>query len=298
MENTLTNTSEIISIVLEIINSICSNLISSIDKTIFPLLDKLVFIDNNIFSNGDKFNKLLSNSPSNGVLILANCLFTAFILYYTGRLIIANLTATQIESPPKFFIKAFLSGVSMNYSLSISKFLISATSLISTFFCTLGKNVFGKEISFQSLLTILDTTNYGNIDMLSLNGILSAMLSISSLALIFSFAFRYIIIEVLIIISPFAILCTMNNSTVGFFKSWFKSILSLLILQIIISIMLLIPYTLLNESNDILFNKVLLVGSLLALLKSNQFVKEFIGGIGIGTNFQSGVAGIRSLISK
>lgn len=298
MENTLTNTSEIISIVLEIINSICSNLISSIDKTIFPLLDKLVFIDNNIFSNGDKFNKLLSNSPSNGVLILANCLFTAFILYYAGRLIIANLTATQIESPPKFFIKAFLSGVSMNYSLSISKFLISATSLISTFFCTLGKNVFGKEISFQSLLTILDTTNYGNIDMLSLNGILSAMLSISSLALIFSFAFRYIIIEVLIIISPFAILCTMNNSTVGFFKSWFKSILSLLILQIIISIMLLIPYTLLNESNDILFNKVLLVGSLLALLKSNQFVKEFIGGIGIGTNFQSGVAGIRSLISK
>lgn len=298
MENTLTNTSEIISIVLEIINSICSNLISSIDKTIFPLLDKLVFIDNNIFSNGDKFNKLLSNSPSNGVLILANCLFTAFILYYAGRLIIANLTSTQIESPPKFFIKAFLSGVSMNYSLSISKFLISATSLISTFFCTLGKNVFGKEISFQALLTILDTTNYGNIDMLSLNGILSAMLSISSLALIFSFAFRYIIIEVLIIISPFAILCTMNNSTVGFFKSWFKSILSLLILQIIISIMLLIPYTLLNESNDILFNKVLLVGSLLALLKSNQFVKEFIGGIGIGTNFQSGVAGIRSLISK
>lgn len=62
--------------------------------------------------------------------------------------------------------------------------------------------------------------------------------------------------------------------------------------------MLLIPYTLLSESNDVLFNKVLLVGSIMALLKSNQFVKEFIGGIGIGTNFQSGIAGIRSLISK
>ena len=144
----------------------------------------------------------------------------------------------------------------------------------------------------------MDTTTFENIDMLSLNGILSAMLSISSFALILSFAFRYILIEVLIILSPFAILCTMNTSTIGFFKSWFKSLLSLLILQIIISIMLLIPYTLLKESNDLLFNKVLLVGSIMALLKSNQFVKEFIGGIGIGTNFQNGLIGIRSLISK
>lgn len=298
MNDTLTNNSEIVSTVLEVINSICSNLLTSIDETIFPLLDKLVFIDTNIFSTGDKFNKLLSNSPSNGVLILANCLFTAFILYYAGRLIIANLTATQIESPTKFFMRAFLSGVAMNYSLSICKFLISATSLISSFFCSLGKNVFNKEISFQTLLSLLDNSNFSYLDILSLNGILSAMLSFSSFALILSFSFRYILVEVLIILSPFAILCTMNTSTVGFFKSWFKSLLSLLILQVIISIMLLIPYTLLKESNDILFNKVLLVGSILALLKSNQFVKEFIGGIGIGTNFQSGIAGIRSLISK
>ena len=298
MAETLTNTSEIVSIVLEVINSICSNLISSIDENIFPLLDKLVFIDGNIFSTGDKFNKLLSNSSSNGVLILANCLFAAFVLYYAGRLIIANLTSTQIESPPKFFMRAFLSGIAMNYSLSICKFLISATSLISTFFCALGKNVFGKEISFQTLLSILDTTAFENLDMLSINGVLSAMLSISSFALILNFAFRYILVEILIILSPFAILCTMNTSTVGFFKSWFKSLLSLLILQVIISIMLLIPYTLLKESNDALFNKVLLVGSIMALLKSNQFVKEIIGGIGISTNFQNGIAGIRSLVSK
>ena len=298
MDDTLTNTSEIVSIVLEVINSICSNLLSSIDETIFPLLDKLVFIDSNIFSTGHKFNKLLNNSPSNGVLILANCLFTAFILYYAGRLIIANLTATQIESPSKFFMRAFLSGIAMNYSLSICKFLITTTSLISTFFCALGKNIFSKEISFETLLSLLDNSNFGNVDILSLNGILSAVLSFSSFALILSFAFRYILVEVLIILSPFAILCTMNTCTTGFFKSWFKSLLSLLILQVIISIMLLIPYTLLKENNDVLFNKVLLVGSIMALLKSNQFVKEFIGGIGIGTNFQSGISGIRSLISK
>ena len=59
--------------------------------------------------------------------------------------------------------------------------------------------------------------------------------------------------------------------------------------------MLLIPFSLLKDSNDLLFNKILLVGSIMALLKSNQFVKEFIG---ISTNFQSGIAGMRSLLSK
>lgn len=289
---------EIVSVVLEVINTIFSNLFNSIDKTIFPLLDKLVFINNDIFSTGTKFNKLLSTSSSSGVLVLANCLFTAFVLYYAGRLIISNLVGGQVESPHKFFMRAFLTGIAMNSALPICKFFINSTNLISSFFCELGKNIFGKEISFVTLISLLEPCNTANLNILSLDGILSGMLSISSFALIISFSFRYIIIEVLIILSPFAILCLSNASTEGFFKSWFKSLLSLLILQVVISIMLLIPYSLLNDTNDLLFNKILLVGSISALLKSNQFVKEFMGGIGIGTSFQNGISGIRTLFSK
>jgi type IV secretory pathway VirB6-like protein len=296
-EQTISNP-EIISIVLEVINTIFSNIINSIDETVFPLLDRLIFINNDIFSTGAKFNKLLSTSSSNGVLVLANCLFAAFVLYYAGRLIIANLVGLQIESPSKFFIRAFLTGVAMNSALPICKFFINSTNLISSFFCDLGKNIFGKQISFVTLMSLLETSVTSGIDILSLDGILSSILSISAFTLIISFSFRYILIEVLIILSPFAILCLSNSSTEGFFKSWFKCLLSLLILQVVISVMLLIPYSLLNTNNDLLFNKVLLVGSITALLKSNQFVKEFMGGIGIGTNFQSGLAGIRTLISK
>ena len=298
MESQTFSSSEIVSIVLDVINTIFSNLFSSIDETIFPLLDRLVFINSDIFSTGAKFNKLLSSSASNGVLVLANCLFSAFVLYYAGRLILANLIGTQIESPSKFFMRAFLSGVAMNFSLSICKFLINSTNLISSFFCELGKDIFGKEISFVTLISTLEPNVISNFDALSLDGILSGMLSISSFALIISFSFRYILIEVLIILSPFAILCLSNSSTEGFFKSWFKCILSLLILQVVISVMLLIPFSLLKDKNDLLFNKILLVGSITALLKSNQFVKEFMGGLGIGTNFQSGLTGIRSLLSK
>lgn len=59
---------------------------------------------------------------------------------------------------------------------------------------------------------------------------------------------------------------------------------------------MLIPYAFMRKASDSLFNKVLLVGSITALLKSNQIIKELIGGMGIDTNFQSGVAGIKSMI--
>ena len=217
MNDSISNSVNIVSIVIEIINTLCSNLFSSIDSNIFPLLDELVFIDKNIFSTGDKMNKLLSNSPTSGVLLLANCLFTAFVLYYAARSLIANLTATQTESPPKFFMRAFLAGITMNYSLSICKFLISATNLISSFFCELGKNIFGKDISFETLISLLNNSVSNSFDIFSLDGILSGMLSISSFALIISFAFRYILVEVLMILSPFAILCLSTSSTESFF---------------------------------------------------------------------------------
>lgn len=268
MEESIKSTTEIVPVIIEIINTLCSNIFSSIDSNIFPLLDKLVFIDDSIFSTGDKMNKLLSTSPSTGVLALANCLFTAFVLYYAARHLIANLTATPFETPHKFFMRALLSGIAMNYALPICKFMITATNLISTFFCSLGQSVFGKEISFTTLISLLNSSVAESYNVFSLDGILSGMLSISSFALIISFSFRYILIKVLTILSPFAILCLSTSSTEGFFKSWFKSLLSLLILQVIISVMLLIPYALIRESTDSLFNKILLVRFSNVIIKS------------------------------
>lgn len=292
------DTSNIVSNIIEIINSICSTLFSSIDKSIFPLLDELVFIDKQILNTGDKMNKLLSTSPTSGILLLANSLFVAFVLYYATRLLLVNLTDSNVESPAKFFMRAFLSLVCANFSVQICTFLINSTNLISTFFCQLGKNVFGTQLSFVTLISKLSESSINSFDAFSLDGILSGMLSISSFALVISFAFRYIIIKVLVLLSPFAMLCLSNTSTTGFFKSWLKSFLSLLFLQIVISVIMLIPYALINENSSTVFNKVLLVGSIITLLKSNQLVKEIIGGIGIDTNFQSGIAGIKSMLSR
>ena len=72
----------------------------------------------------------------------------------------------------------------------------------------------------------------------------------------------------------------------------------MLLLQIVLSALLIIPYALLKEDSSSLFNKILLIGSISALLKSGQLVKEFLGGIGITSNFSSGVSGIKSIFMR
>ena len=92
MENAIIENSDLLTTIIQIINQLSNNLLSSIDKNIFPLLDKLVFIDTDILATGDKMNKIISTSPTSGVRLLANCLFTAFVLYYASKLMLSHLT--------------------------------------------------------------------------------------------------------------------------------------------------------------------------------------------------------------
>jgi len=99
-------------------------------------------------------------------------------------------------------------------------------------------------------------------------------------------------------LSPFAFLCLLNKSTSGIFKAWLKSFSSLLLVQIILAIILLLPFAILKDHSSDIFSKLLMLGSIFALLKSNQFVKEFINGTGISTDFNGGISGIRSLFMR
>ena len=293
---TLTTT-EIANIILETTNTLCSNMLQSIDQNIYPLLDKIIFIDKTITTDS-YFEKIFGSSSTSGVLILANCLFFAFALYYCTRLLISHFSGNEIESPLKFITRSIITIVAMNSSLEICNLLINGTNQISTFFCTLGEDIFRKEISFSSLTQILSSSSNDSFNFFSLDGILTSTLSISAFGLLISFSLRYIIIKLLILASPFAFLCFCNASTEGFLKSWYRTLLSMLLIQIVISALLIIPYAILKEDSSSLFNKILLVGVISALLKSGQLIKEFMGGIGISTTFQSGISGLKSMFSR
>ncbi|MFR6659844.1 MAG: hypothetical protein ACLURX_07530, partial [Clostridia bacterium] len=138
-----------------------------------------------------------------------------------------------------------------------------------------------KNISFSTLINTINSTIYiggTSINIFSVNGLLKGTLTFTLLSLVFSYSFRYIMIKVFVLISPFAILSLCLDNTSWFFKAWIKNLFSLLLIQIIVSLILVILFSV-NTSNNDLFSKFIYIGGIYALIKANSFVREFIGGI-------------------
>ena len=85
-------------------------------------------------------------------------------------------------------------------------------------------------------------------------------------------------IKVFVLLSPFAFLSLSLNKTSWFFKAWFKNLFSLLFIQIIVSLVLLILFSM-DYSSSNLFSKFIYVGGIYALIQTNSLVRDFIGGV-------------------
>lgn len=108
------------------------------------------------------------------------------------------------------------------------------------------------------------------------------------LSLAVSYAIRYIMLKVLIIISPFAILSLSSNKSSWFFKTWFKNLLAILCLQIFIAIILLVCF-LIDDKDIFLPAQIMHIGMIYTLFKANSFMREFIGGFStdVSLNFSN-----------
>ncbi len=267
-------------IIIDTINNIFQTLFSSIDNNLYNVLDNITFISSNIL-NDKNFENIFGTSTTNGILLIANSLLLAFILYYSIRYLMSHFTYHQTESPISFVMKLILYGIAMNCSYFIISFILDLNSNISLALRGLGESLFGKSVCFSELITTINTNmsiNTSSIDIFSLDGLIKGTLSISLLNLVFSYSLRYIMIKVLILLSPFAILSLTLNSTSWFFKAWAKNLFALLFIQIVISFILLILFSM-NYSSTNLFNKFIYIGGIYALIQANSFVREFIGSI-------------------
>lgn len=282
METELTNTTNISELIIDTINNLLNNLFSSIDNSVYETLDKLTFIDQNIFQ--DSFiERFFGRSSNNGLIIIANALLLAVCLYYCFKLIYSHFTGIQIERPYQFVFKLLIFGIFLNCSFYICQFLIYFNSIISSAIREIGSTVLGEEISFSSLIQNLNsiiTVDSSEINVFSLDGLLRGLISISFINLLFTYSLRYIMIKVVILLTPFAFLTLINSSTSWFFKAWLKIFLSLLFIQPFVSIILLIIFALNFASTDIT-SKLLCIGSIYALIRANSYVQSFIGGISI-----------------
>lgn len=285
MENSNLTTS-----IIETINSIFETLFSSIDTTIYSVLDELTFIDKNILNNS-VFQKIFGSTGNNGLLVIANSLLVGFSLYYAIRLIYSYYMNLQIERPYQFIFKLLIFGIVMNCSYFICNQFIQINSFISDAIRTVGSNIFGYDISFSELINKLNylSIKENEFNIFSFDGLIKSFISISLFNLIFSYSLRYIMVKVFILITPFAILSLINESTSWFFKTWLRTVLSLLFQQSLVAIILLIIFSFNFSSNDII-SQLMCIGGIYALVRANSYIRSLIGGIStdVSNNFNIG----------
>ena len=277
---TLITSDNMANVIITTINTILDNLFSSIDNTLYSVLDDITFISSDILDNS-YFQKLLGISATSGILIIANSLLFGFLIYFSIKYLLSHFYSIDIESPYQFVFKLLFFGIAMNYSYFILEQILDFSSNITLSIRNLGETIFKTEICFSSLINEINskigidsiTTNIFSID-----GLVKSTLSFSLLSLVFSYSLRYIMITVFSLLCPFAILSLTINSTSWFFKAWFKNLFSLLFIQIIVSIVLLILFSL-DYSSEGIIVKFLYIGAIYALIRVNSFVREFIGGI-------------------
>ena len=291
MENQL----EITQNIINTINEIFKSLFTSIDNSLYEILDNLVFIDNNIL-NDKYFSKLFGTSTANGILLVANSLLIGIILYYSIKFIFSNFTYEKIENPYQFIFKCIIFGICMNSSFFIIDQFINLNNNICELIKGIGEDLWNKNICFSELIAEINenlSINKENLNIFTLDGLIKGTLTVSLLNLVFSYSLRYILIKVFILISPFAFLSLSLSTTSYFFKSWYRSLFSLLFIQIIVSIVLLILFSM-DYSKESILNKFIYLGGIYALTRANSIVKELFGGV--STTVQSGISSMKSFI--
>ncbi len=288
------STNNITQTIIDTINTIFETLFASIDNNLYSVLDEITFINSDIL-NDSNFEKLFGTSTSNGILLIANSLLLGFLLYYGFKYLMSHITYHKVDSPFSFVIKIVVFGICMNFSFFIVQMLLDLNSNISLAIRGLGENLFGKNICFSELINTINTKasiDTSSLNIFSIDGLIKSTLSISLLSLVFSYSLRYIMVKVFVLLAPFAFISLCTDNTSWFFKTWLKNLFSLLFIQIIVSLVLLILFSLDFDDTN-LFNKFVYVGGVYALIRANTFVREFIGGV--STNVSQSV---KSLIYK
>ena len=273
----------ITSLLVYAINNMLSNMLSSINENVLDLLDKLAFINSDITKS---LTSVIGTHPYSGINLICNSLIYGFLIYYAISFLLSHLTFSQVENPIQFVFKLLLCAFALNASHMICSGLIFICSHISSMILDLGDFLFGYDISFSSFIKDILPNDYftsNSFSLFSFDGLIKAATSFGFLSLTISYAIRYILIKVLVIIAPFAILSLSSSKTSPFFKSWLKNFIATLFLQIFISIILLVCF-IVDDRDKILPSQIMHIGMIYTLIKANSFMKEFLGGFSTDVN--------------
>lgn len=279
------NQTDIVNIIITTINTIFKNLFVSIDNNIYSNLDNLIFINSDIINNS-LIKKILGENGKNGFLYLTDIILLGIFIFYIIRYYFSTFLDHNVEKPSQFIFKLLIFTIFINFSYFIIEFILNLNYIITDSIQSIGKSIINHNINFSELIAYLNkklSFNQNEINLFSFDGIIKSFVSIGLLELLFNYSVRYILIQFLILFTPFAFLFLMNTSSSWIFKIWLKSFISLLIIQIFIPLIIIIIFTI-DDQNRILF-----VSGIFVLTKMNSYIREMFGGLSteVSSNFNS-----------
>lgn len=283
--------SEVVSIIIQTINTIFSNLFSSIDNSMYDSLDYYVFIDDSILSN-DIFKNLLGFNGKSGFLYLADAMLVGIALFYVVRFYYSNIVDSRIEKPSQFIFKLLIFAFFINFSYFIVEEFLKIFNLFTLSIQSIGKDICHIDINFAELIITINnilSSNSEEFNIFSFDGIIKSFVTFGLVNLLIIYSIRFILVQVLILFTPFAFLSVISSSSSWIFKAWLHSILALMFVQLFVPLVLIVIF-MVKET------KLLFVGGIYALSKINDYVREMFGGISIDVS--SNISGMISMLKK
>ncbi len=198
---------------------------------------------------------------------LLNMVFI-FILVYYGILLILSLKSTQ--EIRRFIVAIVVASILVNFSLFFTKVIIDASNVVTIgiYNFTLGENLkddkYGLSNAYQNSLGLqgffskdsitLDNLGGDNFSYLTVNvmgSILFLVVSFVFLAISVMFTIRYLVLLILLALSPIAYLGTAIPGLGGYSKQWWEVLWGQVLFAPIYMIMTLVVLTLMNSGGFI-----------------------------------------------
>ena len=238
---------------------------------------------------------MLGTSTTTGIIIIANAIIIGLVIFYAIRYMCSMYISTQVEKPYQFIFKLVIVIALVNSSYFLCEEILNINFLISGSIRAVGEKMLNTSISFENLIIKINTivSNETTLNVFSFDGMIKSFTSFGLFNLLFSYALRYIMIKVFILITPLMIITLLNNTTAWIFKSWIKSVFSLLIVQSFISVILLIIFASDFSANNT-FTKLMYIGSIYALIRANSYTRQILGGI--STDVSSNISSLKKMI--
>lgn len=263
--------------IMNSINAVLEKLYKSVEGQVYPILDNLADISPNILT-AEPLKNLLFEGNKSTMILIASTFITISVIYYVISRLIAMYNYNEVENPYKFGIKLIIGAILMVSSRYICTGILEINYLFTTAIAEFGKQVTGSSISFVSLReTIINLEKYMTSDFVSLDGMIKSFIAFGTITLVVNFSIRYVTIIFLIYISPLALIFTTSSMTAGIAKSWIKTYMVNLVVQIFVKLILIIPLAF-KKADDIVF-KIIIIGAIFLLYKINNFTREILGNI-------------------